>query len=772
MRVRFRVIRVSISSILVVNRAKFPILLVGIVVIFFSNMIIGNKSFTSDGQLAAYHQKQTLWSSDWATGWPTIADPVSMPLYPIRLVMVALDMPFDLYVLSAFIIAVLGMYLFLVTWVARWAASFGAVVFALSGWMLVHLPHTSMIHAAAWLPWMMLAVSIITPYADSRKSRGAMILALALAMSVFAGHPQITVYSLFLTSTYGIYMAIANRTWHSIFFVVAGVLLGLGVSAPALMSTAELISFTHREMMTTEELFSYSLPLRELPGLILPLVYGATPYGWFGHDYRTPEYSGETITFLPAIALLLSILAILVSRGKKHHIVFWLVSALFSLSLALGDWSILTSYFTAHIFPLNLFRAPSRHMLEVTLCFSVLSAVGLQALANGEVREFHVKASVFIMVLLFVLSVSAVLASRISLELNLANITWPVLFAFLMTTLSGTLLMLRDESGRSPFIEGLSIIILILHVVLIGYQLPWRVYAPPESHNAPPAWIDNFKDKLGLDYRALGMNGWQSDVFNPDVSRLHGIKIVGWYGPMLNRSFAELSGLTTGGWTQRFVLSDNDVSLDLLSVRYVSISEDEKHLVERHPDKWVFVSTYGSEHVFENRRALPRARLVCKASKIENEAAFTMLVREGRLALSMNDYAFLNGTLIDGFPEYAECSGHVAIQEDNGNKLKIKANVDSHGAILLLSDLWYPGWEVIVNGQRRTLYRVNNTSRGVELSKGTNDVTFLYRPSGWYISTSISVISMIFIVFLSLITTAPRPRKSVPDCDENLSNNH
>lgn len=734
-----------------VSYVSTPLLLLGGVVIFFSSIIIGDKRFTSDGQLAAYYQHFALWSGDWATGWPIIGDPVSMPLYPVRLAIVALNMPFDIFVITAYVLAIFGMYFFLRVFLDKGPAAFGAISFTISGWMLVHLGHTSMIHAAAWLPWMMLGISFIVLDSGAKKYRGLTLLSVAVSMSVLAGHTQITVYSLLLVAAYAIYMVSTNKDWSAIYFIALGVFCGVVISLPVLIPTAELTTFTYRNGISIEELFSYSLPLAEMPGLIIPLLYGSTPFGWFGHDYQNPGYRGETITFFPAIGLFFAIIAFVSVREERGHIIFWLLVGLLSLLFALGSAFFPIAFLTEHLFPLNMFRAPSRHMLEVTFCFSVLSAIGLQALLDKYVQVIQIRVAIFIYMLLFVLAISSVLAVRDLLGLDLAQLIWPTLFALLMIILSFALIVIRDHSGRFVVFEYISIAILLMHTVMIGYQLPWRIYAPSESHNTQPEWISDFKGKLGYDYRALGMNGWQSQVFNPDISRLHGIRILGWYGPMLNKNIAELSGLTSGGWIQRFVLSDKDVTLDLLSVRYVSIPGEEKQLMLANPDRWRLVKSYGNEYVFENLKVLPRARLVCQASKIESDNVFNLSVRDGRSTLSVVDHAYVNDALPSQLPSHIECLGHVNILRDDGDSVRIKANVDSDRAILVLSDLWYPGWQVYVNGNQSPVYRVNNTSKGVLLPNGPSDVKFVYRPTNWNLSILITIMSLGLVAILLFV---------------------
>lgn len=713
-----------------------PAFLTCVIILYFSPMLFGNSDFGSDGQLAAYSAPLTLWSGLWATGWPVVGDPLSMTLYPLRMFMAAIQATFDLYVVSAYAVAVSGMYCFLTRMVDRLPAVFGALTFTLSGWMLVHLGHTSMIHAAAWLPWIMLGVHGACSAGGTQRLLSTTALAVAVAMGLAAGHAQITVYSMLLAGFYAMFLILRARAWLGLLSCAAGVLLGIAIAAPVLLPAIEWTGHTLRNELTRDELFSYALPLAETPGLLLPLVYGSVAESWFGTAYRTLSHSGETITFLPAISILLGMLALL-SPVRRGQVLFFTVYGGAALLLATGDRFAVAAFITEHTPLLNMFRASSRHLFELSFCFAVVAAVGLQVLCSGKLREQQLRLAGSLLVLLLVIAAALALGTSESMGIDRGDMLKPVLCAVLAVAASFCVLLQRH---RKPWIIGVMALgVLLAQTWLIGHQLPWRLGQQDAAVTRGADWVPDVQSKLGDEYRGLAVDGWEAVVFNPDVSRLQGVSTLGWYGPLLHQDVVRLTGLTSGGWIQRFVLEPGDATLDLLAVRYVAVRE-ERALLDSQPERWRLVRTYGDEFLYENRRVLPRARLVCNMLVMETES-FIHAIRATGPALSLGSSAYS----ADGAPRLAvqskDCRGQVRIVDDRGHEVELRAQVSAEQALLVLADLWYPGWNARVNGSERPVHRVNATSRGVVLERGDNRVELYYRPTHWGASLMVSLLA-------------------------------
>jgi uncharacterized membrane protein YfhO len=47
----------------------------------------------------------------------------------------------------------------------------------------------------------------------------------------------------------------------------------------------------------------------------------------------------------------------------------------------------------------------------------------------------------------------------------------------------------------------------------------------------------------------------------------------------------------------------------------------------------------------------------------------------------------------------------------------------------VLGEIWYPGWQVTVDGREQPIVRVDGLLRGVYLDPGTHTVVWRYRPA-------------------------------------------
>ena len=70
---------------------------------------------------------------------------------------------------------------------------------------------------------------------------------------------------------------------------------------------------------------------------------------------------------------------------------------------------------------------------------------------------------------------------------------------------------------------------------------------------------------------------------------------------------------------------------------------------------------------------------------------------------------------------------YVNIDDYNPNNVAITTHTAAP-TILMLTDVYYPGWEVYVDEFQTTMYRADGIFRAIELPAGDHDVEFIYKP--------------------------------------------
>ena len=77
--------------------------------------------------------------------------------------------------------------------------------------------------------------------------------------------------------------------------------------------------------------------------------------------------------------------------------------------------------------------------------------------------------------------------------------------------------------------------------------------------------------------------------------------------------------------------------------------------------------------------------------------------------------------------------------------VKVHADVP---ALLVLSDLFYPGWRATVNGRPADILKVDGGLRGILVSGGDSAVSMHYKPWSFRIGLALSVASFLCAGFL------------------------
>jgi hypothetical protein len=330
--------------------------------------------------LLAWHTLP-LWNESILSGLPLAADPLSGIWYPPNWLAVLLPSSWTFYALLAAHLAWGGAGIYhLLRQLGKQplASLLGGIAFLGLPGLIGHmaLGHFSLVCAVAWTPWMlhearksMIALASGRPGWGSLAARAGIVWGL-----IFLIDPRWLIPAGLLMAGYAIYTV--TRQAHSspgasngrlMARAGGGALLAggaaFGIAAVLALPLVELTKASTRALLTPGEAQGISLPWASLLQLVTP-VFGAWP--------ETILYSGVVVLLLASAALALG----------ERETRFWGASAVCSLVLALGGQTPLYGW-TAKVVPgMGMLRVPARFALLVGLCLCILAGIGADRLAR------------------------------------------------------------------------------------------------------------------------------------------------------------------------------------------------------------------------------------------------------------------------------------------------------------------------------------------------------------------------------------------------------
>jgi len=274
---------------------RVPLLFAAISVTFLADVVLTGRAYVLRDVLTFFHPWQhavreavrsgnlPLWNHDTLCGVPLLANLQSGFFYPPNWLYWIL--PFDL-ALS------LGMAIHLT--VAGWSmhgflrregvvpagAFFGGAAFAWGTWSIAHLEFPMKLGAGVWLPFLWTGVREVS---CRGRWRGVALAATALALSIFAGYPQITLFGsisaglLWLLSLPEAVRGAGSRSERMLRVAGAPVAIALGglFAAGQLLPAAEMVTLSSKAAPYDAAVaLSRSLPPANLFGVLDPFLFG------------------------------------------------------------------------------------------------------------------------------------------------------------------------------------------------------------------------------------------------------------------------------------------------------------------------------------------------------------------------------------------------------------------------------------------------------------------------------------------------------------------
>ncbi len=723
-----------------------------------------------------------LWNPLLMLGTPYLANLQSGVFYPPSLLLLLpLPLGFNLFLLAHYAIALLGAWCWLRgRGFETVAASIGAGVFSLGGYLVSLLSLTNHLQAAAWTPWVL--------YASARLVRrvrpiDGVLLVIAVSLQFLGGSPE----NLLLTVLVAAVLAAhdGDRSGaprlRMTGLLVAAAFATAGVCAVQMLPTAEYVAASTRaEALSFPLVATYSLQPVSLLQLIFPHSTALLPPDAAGS--LGPSFEGSTALiesyYLGIVPLCLAITGL--AHGKERMV--WGSLLLAGVLLALGNHTpIFPAIYGALPWIVGKFRYPEKFWILVHVSACALAADGARMVLGGQRAAERVAGLTVAIFLTLTLSVCVLrwtapewyLEGIATLRVRdlpptafvpLALDTyWKARRAALVLCAAGLLIALRGRGLSTATAGGL-----LLGLSLVDLATANRNLSPSLS------WAELSARSTLIDTESVRASGER--IFHAEMvahadpgSTSPGLT---WWVPLV---------LPRSDLTQQYRLiwdtlnSDAGMIFDLPNVSggdgFPRASDDLllRTLQDLAPDRGVkLLRIFGAgwligpelPEIAGTSSATDRSAPF-RALRIENTLPLAYLATRLRVVPTMPEAlrtlaepAFLPGrdVVVEALPKgWSDdgIAGSVTIVERRDARWRLRVEAASKPSFLVVNESYFPGWEASVDGVHADIVRANGIVRGIVLPDGSGTVELVYRPASFRVGAVISVVSLLALAIVA-----------------------
>ena len=599
--------------------------------------------------------------------------------------------------------------------VSRWGSLVGSVAYSAGAWAntLFYAGHGSKVICWAWFPLVLWAVLRFT---RTRNSRYIGIGGLAIGMQGLSSHPQMILYTAGSALVLMLFQTV-KPLGTSILKNAGGLLaiLALGGAVAAVQIYPGYLFSKHTSRgndLSLSAAASYSLPPEETLTMVLPGLFGLR-HGFPDSAVNgIPVYFGRlglrlSSEFTGVAFFILALFGLLTRGGKRTRFTL----AALAICGALVSWGGYTPVFGILYKVLPVFRklrAPHMAAFVTTSAMALSAGVGFDALfISGSKSRWKTMAGLSLLSLALILAaepVSSALQSSwwshngitdtspffsvVSRRASILQGDFLRLFA-VSGVLAIMLVFLSRGKGKAPLFAAC--VILVSALELIPFNRGFQVWLPNTSIESMYPDAPMLRETAGSgrvfpggnDFIPLGIRS---------VTGYHAAKTV-----ETDRLLELLSG------SSPWVIRQTAMNTLATSEGAASWEQVQPLLAEDDP---------GFPEDPMPRAFIPRS--VIQGSSDEGFQAISSGWNPEIRTLVENSPLILDGVL-----------GTAEIVLDEPEHVTVRTETGGQG-YLVLADMWYPEWKVLVDGNPENLYRANGWMRAVQVPAGEHTVEFIY----------------------------------------------
>lgn len=609
------------------------------------------------------------------------------------------------------------------------SAALGGIAYAFSTWQVswLHLP--TFLATSCWLP---LVLHLTLKIKEEPTIKAAAQLALAIGMTLLAGHLQIAFYALLAAGLLALWPRTGRRAiagtgkplrvgalW------LSAVLAGMLLSMPQLLPSLELSKRSHRAAPAStagyESYVGYSLPSGSLVTLALPDFFGNqsnpdNPYVGKSKNGSIFNYA-EGAMYVGLATLILAAVALLEARRRSPLVGYAAVLAGLAMLMALGTWVDWLLYFYVPGFSQS--GSPGRALVLWTFGLSTLAAFGCEEVVSGRLCNRGLTAGIGLAALALGLCLAAAVAGsrEMSSEWPSQAIRAGVLFLITSVIIS---LAARPETTRTRFVAA--------------------------ARAALPVLLSADLFAVGMDYNPTSTNG---DVY-PETPLISSLKQQSGHdriAPINNSfSFSGPSSILPPNGATVFRLRDVQGYDSLFPGEYKALMDEIAAPLD---PQFKSSPLQVGNMVFAKNPFSPLLPLT----------GTRLIISKQSLVLPGSSY--VEGVYISPLPG---ATGRARVEggalrwvSDDVTRVELECTSPAASS-LRLADQLYPGWVASIDGVPTLLHRSDRIFRSVDVPAGTHRVTFSFRPASFQVGLYLSLILLSACVGCLLAFRSTRER--------------
>ena len=632
----------------------------------------------------------------------------------------------------------------------RLASAVSGLSFSLSGYLVARAGFLSINAAASWFPWVMAFSYLLV---QRNQLRHTLMLGMIFGFQFLAGHAQTAWYTVLFSGLWILYWLLISGNRNDLRnqlrkygkclmqWVAAGV-LGAALAAVQLLPTLEYLLVSQRaEAVDYQAAMTYSFwPWRFLT-LISPDLFG-TPvrgtYWGYGNYWEDALYVGIFPLLMVAAFVIFTFQREKATNTKKKKkvagggrklVIFLLSVIVLSFLLAMGDRTPIFPFLYRNVPTFDLFQAPTRFTLWVEFCLALLAGLGADSIKKPRKRGLYWNR-------LAVAGSGAVTLGAGLAWYFLDQVELTFIRAFTLTGLfalgASVLWLVKPAAGkkkRGRVWQWSVVIFVIADLIYAGWGLnpvinrtfyeKNRLVKEPEDR-IYIAEQDEREIKFERYFRFDSYypeGGWRGlrETLLPNLNMLEKVEVANNFDPLLPGRYQ-----TWMNHLQQTEPDVQDIMLDLMAVN-TTVTFDS-----------------GQGAIFEDRaeaRSAPYLITGCARYVKHGEDSLAMITGN---EIDPREVVILEGKerKFDG-QDCRSGRGSWEVIKDSPGHLILDLAVEDDGW-LMWSQVYYPGWRGLIDGQAVEVHRANYLYQALPVQSGRQQVEFIYQPRSLWLGGAVS----------------------------------